>query len=654
MNKNMNTKKHVGRDWGIAATVVIVVIVAVTVGVLVHQRRRGGCARDDQCPMGAYCDKRSCVDGCTIDDDCGDLQTCDLVERTCHGITCDEDAQCPEKQECVDNTWYDPAGDLGPSVCMGAPASQPAPAPVPDGPCKKNKDCKAVDAPACANGKCVECLKDVDCEAGRCNTSTFTCVACVGDGDCPLGNVCSGNTCKPGGLALNAGQLDRAYPLKLTEESDYRYFENYPAPDNASFVGPKKHYFNKKGQCGKSCDSSGGLKGSGSWHKIGQDGCTDRGMISSFNNCQYMEKNFDGNKEKCCTAHPDIMTSDGKIDASKCMGGWRGDYWMPWTPSCNHSAGVKAYCSRSDETTGTSNLIADRNCRDWCTQNGTACDSIIRQYCIDNPAAPECACLMYKESGFYKSFATQLKSTVTSDTLGISLENPVCWVPACAGTNLVDVLRTSEVQDTFLHGCEGQDINICQQVINVSDSTQIAIDNVTWNQTCPDAPNPSSACEPGCENGNACSYDRCVCGKGYGCTGAAQCDAGSSQCKTPGCGATTCTNNNVCKNDVCVCGSGAACYGSESCQDGKCVPQCAPSCQPGENCAGGVCMCGGGPGCGAGKTCRDGLCVKNCGRCTNNNTCNFSTGECECGAFTENACFGRQVCQQGTGLCASV
>src|SRR5882724_4566902 len=62
--------------------------------------------------------------------------------------------------------------------------------------CKADKDCK--NHQVCAAGKCVECIDDAQCGAGR-RCSANACIAapeCLNDKQCAAGQVCQAGKCK--------------------------------------------------------------------------------------------------------------------------------------------------------------------------------------------------------------------------------------------------------------------------------------------------------------------------------------------------------------------------------------------------------------------------------------------------------------------------
>src|SRR6185436_4137319 len=68
----------------------------------------------------------------------------------------------------------------------GGPSQKPG--------CKADKDCK--DHQVCAAGKCVECITDAQCPAGKhCSANACVSPECKSDSECD-GGVCQAGKCK--------------------------------------------------------------------------------------------------------------------------------------------------------------------------------------------------------------------------------------------------------------------------------------------------------------------------------------------------------------------------------------------------------------------------------------------------------------------------
>ena len=575
--------------------------------------------------------------------------------------------------------------------------------------CDTSKDCSAGASgrPACGAAKqCVACRGDSECTTGlRCDVASGACVVCQSDGDCPAANTCDGatNTCTPAPTAFNAPQF--SYHQKIDTSSAPLFFDNWPIQNvNHTWDHPnygqdrQKYYFaltderniNQNDWNAQSIVYLDGIEET----LYRKDGMNRTTGIS------YKSEKFDGNQEKCCIGGSEVaftgpqrdvggnQIKDAKgnvvnalgttLDASKCPAGQNGhfytthythldgnadsQYWVPWSPMCDTSGVVTQYCASTNTASGQSNLIADRNCTAWCKDHPDACDAIMVDYCTRNPTASECACQYYAESPFYKSFMTQLQnSQVTAATLGVSLDNPACWVPACAGENLATVLRPSNMEAAYetcyKNNPAGRDLNICTQIVGVAGSDNVKIDNLAWSQVCGDYPNPSDqTCTTACSNGNVCLFGSCSCASSsYPCTGSAVCTATGCRDTCAGDNTKSCTQNNACRADgTCGCGDfGDPCGAGEFCELGVCVPDCVPPAPVGERCVSGAARCGANPGCADYEVCDNGTCVRACGACTNGNECDRVTGRCKCGQ-TAGGCVGTQACKtnaRGDSVC---
>jgi GH18 family chitinase len=573
--------------------------------------------------------------------------------------------------------------------------------------CETSKDCRAgaLGRPACGGAKkCVACRGDSECTPGlRCDVPSGACVACRSDGDCPVANTCDGatNTCTPTPTAFNAPQFSYHQKIDVTmgpntppySASAPLFFDNWPLEsvplDQYAVLRinnlQQKHDYQKDRQL---YWAQGDPRDKSAW---------DVQTHGSFKTMNYKREKWEGNAERCCAGGPgvayvgptrdvtgnEIKDANGnsvnalgtKLDASKCLAGGTSvnylndfigfsgtdpQYWMPWSPVCDTSGVVTQYCASTSTSSGQSNLIADPNCTAWCRDHPDACDAIMVDYCKRNPTASECACQYYAESPFYQSFMTQLQnSTVTAATLGVSLDNPACWVPACTGENLVTVLRPTNMEKAYQTCYEknpaGRNLNICTQLIGVAGSDNVRIDDLSWSQVCGDYPNPSDqTCSTACSNGNVCLLGSCSCASSsYPCTGSAVCSAAGCLDTCAGDNTKSCTRNNACRADgTCACGDGAPCGEGEFCQLGACVQDCVPPPPLGERCVAGAARCGANPGCADYEVCDNGTCTRTCGTCTNGNLCDRATGLCRCG--TSGVCVGTQACKtnaSGASVC---
>lgn len=284
--------------------------------------------------------------------------------------------------------------------------------------------------------------------------------------------------------------------------------------------------------------------------------CKLKSGVASKRMCVWKYKNMDANKDKCCAGDPSILTADGFIDGFQCPHHYidyatpSRDVWMPWSPSCGDLQGpgtISEYCSGSDN--GVSRLVADKRCTDWCKKFPTLCDTVKNNYCATNKEDKLCKCYNIQNNEYYKLIKEIQSKTTDPATLG-SLGLPMCWVPGCdSATDLSDALLNSQMVAEKLR-CTGKGVNICQQVINIADSTNVDISDVNWTQVCP-GQNPSVACTEGsCTNGNACDgvSGKCKCGVNLPCYGSINCVNGvCEQCTND----EQCADGNICVEGVC-------------------------------------------------------------------------------------------------------
>jgi hypothetical protein len=175
-----------------------------------------GCASDDECAAGCYCDEATgvCVEAgfCDSDADCPVGMACDSRsscvpvgctsdDQCAAGCYCDDAGNCAESGYCTQDSDCSYLGaewtcDEARGTCIpdeGAPPPPPPP-PPPQG-CTVDADCTA--GQICCDGECKDARPDVidectgdgmcgggDCVDGLCHQ------ACATDADCGTGDIC--------------------------------------------------------------------------------------------------------------------------------------------------------------------------------------------------------------------------------------------------------------------------------------------------------------------------------------------------------------------------------------------------------------------------------------------------------------------------------
>lgn len=400
---------------------------------------------------------------CTKDSDCLNYSsdniniTSKCWEKQC--VECNEDADCKTnihgiKCDKVNHVCYCDSDDT----------------------CNKPLKCNT------DNSTCASCLKNEDCYPGELCTSYGHCAECQNDSDCPALNKCNNGNCLPFNTSINSPIYDH-YPIKNKGDLS-KWFGNWPKD---------KTDYSMTWKCGYDSCPDG-------WKVRSSDSCwsTKHGGITHRNKCEWKNDNFDGNFEDCCAG---ALNWGSVIDASKCQAfpseKSNPNATMPWSIACDKSKAVKDWCGRRDPVLKQSNLIADSKCASWCTRkdekdnkvlaNAAECDTVMRNYCKGNNSK-ECSCININANNqYYSDFMSQIKNLIDAGAFGDdtpAIENPVCWVPDCFGNNLQNILRTSDQEKIFQTQCEGKDINICAQVISISDSNDVNISDTTWNQVC--------------------------------------------------------------------------------------------------------------------------------------------------------------------------
>jgi hypothetical protein len=462
------------------------------------------------------------------------------------------------------------------------------------------------------------------------------CVNCLTNEECNGEDICKNGTCIVKSYStIGNDKYENKYPLsnKAMQGNLYTSFENHDTSTDP--------YHDKKGHChGAGCPEG--------WKKYSQESC---GTFNMYNRslCEWKSDNFLNNKENCCAGDSSILTKDGRIDKKKCKIGYlRSDeYWMPWSPSCDKEQPVKDFCGGKDEL-GNSRIISNDNCRNWCSLNPEECFEMKDKFCKDNKTNTECKCYYIEEDPYYIAINEQvLNSTANPDAWGASLGKPVCWVPGCISEqDGVQVLLSKQLTEDKKN-CTQKDINICQQIINVSDSDHIQIEDLTWTQNCGGYTNPTKKCNlnSDCKNGNNCIESLCKCGTDI-CDGNENCI--NNQCILSCDDETSCFNNNKCVDGLCKCGNSKGCVSPFKCKDGLCT-ECDNEnpCKNDNKCVEGKCVCGE-TKCSGIFNCKDDLCksLTFCSpSCKNNNQCDLTNNKCYCGDGDE--CTGEKNCKDG-------
>jgi hypothetical protein len=206
-------------------------------------------------------------------------------------------------------------------------------------------------------------------------------------------------------------------------------------------------------------------------------------------------------KEACCGNSITVQDSTRKLDIDKCalvdtkqetrVSTVKDMAWAPWSKDCTQSNTMLSYCGAMDPVHGKSRLMTlgvggrPGYCQQWCQDNPVLCDKAKTQYCTKYPNMPECICWDPQHNVYYQELMTQAQDL--SSSLGIPPNDSpsVCWLPACQGQDVVNVLLTTKMQRELLH-CPDTSNNICSQIIQVKNSKaqRIIIDHNNFNIVC--------------------------------------------------------------------------------------------------------------------------------------------------------------------------
>lgn len=241
-----------------------------------------------------------------------------------------------------------------------------------------------------------------------------------------------------------------------------------------------------EGPChgGDSC--TGVMSGvGGTWDTTGHTGvgeyCGATGTFST--NSHYKLQCYQtswplADKEACCA---------GTVDnRSRCA-----PDTCPMSKGCGDTQAMVNHCSGVMDD-GSSRLMNDPNCRNWCTDFPGRCDQAKRDLCTRHGDLKECGCIAPQRNPTYQKFLSQVRS------LGMPLPTTAsyCWNPLCDGEDMVEVLKTTNIT-TGEKVCPAQQLNICNQIIQLQEgASENVIDNADFSVVCGQSLPPHTEPDP--------------------------------------------------------------------------------------------------------------------------------------------------------------
>lgn len=232
------------------------------------------------------------------------------------------------------------------------------------------------------------------------------------------------------------------------------------------------------GLCGKpACQSQFGPIG-GVWTATDDDGSpTFCGMFGVKPQCIQTKWPIK-NKEKCCAGTIDNRTM---CDPT----------WCPLSKGCGDTDVMINHCSV--KWGDKSRILTDPNCTNWCRDFPKECDIAKINYCREHPEAPECKCIAPQHQ---KSFRRTMKQAAS-----IGLPTPTapsyCWYEGCAGEDLVDILKTTNIINGE-KACPANNSTICAQIVQFQKgSSNNVVDGNDFKMTCGrELPKPKPVHDP--------------------------------------------------------------------------------------------------------------------------------------------------------------
>jgi hypothetical protein len=171
------------------------------------------------------------------------------------------------------------------------------------------------------------------------------------------------------------------------------------------------------------------------------------------------------NKDKCCAGTIDNRTL---CDPT----------WCPMSKGCGDTDMMVKHCGV--KWGDKSRILSDPNCKNWCRDFPAQCDRAKIDYCSKYPGAPECKCIAPQHQ---KSFRRIMKQAAS-----IGIPSPVapsyCWYEGCAGEDLVDILKTTNIINGE-KACPANSSTICTQIIQFQKgSSNNVVDGNDFTMTC--------------------------------------------------------------------------------------------------------------------------------------------------------------------------
>ncbi|TNF25185.1 MAG: hypothetical protein EP329_23480 [Deltaproteobacteria bacterium] len=587
------------------------------------------CTADDACFQGRCAGvPNPCDDGdpCTLDR-CGPGG----CRHAAHTGPCDDTNACTGLDRCNAD-----------GVCVGVPRS-----------CDDGDPCTA---DSCVDGVgCVNTLLDACCGDGLCAAGEG-CGSCPGDCPCDAPNLCTVASCQGNACTLAPRVCDDGEPATLDGCSLATGCTTQPGPYCGD--GQCDHGETCAADCQPSCPD-----GQCTANETAASCPADCGPLCGNGVCNPSEDCLSCPKDCGCGAG-DACTRE------VCVGGA-----CVSRPLLDCDDGVSCTNDSCDPEDGCVNTVTGACCGDGvCTPEagetaGSCGADCVAGPCCEAHAGPGCgvapcvACVCQLLPSCCSEGWSSLCAQVAR--VGCPAECPACG--ACGDE--VCAPQAGETCDSCPEDCGCDDANAC--------TTDSCVDPGSGFR-CQSAPSPgccgNGVCEPaddedcrtcptdcGCDDGDACTNDRCVagacqvgpatrCDDGNPCTVDA-CDAAVGCVFSPVAAGTPCDDADVCTLTS-ACSAQGVCQGTgQSCDDGN--PCTDDRCDPQDGCVHVPALAGGGcddgDPCTSGDVCAAGVCVGT-NPCDDGNPCTrdcVSGGQCQHTNANGVACEDGDPCTDG-------
>ena len=342
------------------------------------------CSGNADCPSGLSCQQAQCIvlppdenpnncKPCTTNQDCGANMACDFIGSGNFCVQyCSPDNLCPTGYSCNGQSFNSQCLPPG-AVCKGSACQNDADCPAPqrcvNSKCDIVPTCRADgDCPlrhSCINGTCQQtgCLSDNDCTAPkRCVSGSCQDIAgCRSDNDCPAGKRCQNGICNDPTTGCTTSADCRLG--EVCEQGTCRAAQSGCRSDADCKAGEKC----EQGAC-----------------KAAQSGCASDADCPANHRCENTQCILQGGQACTPGATRACTCTDGKNGSQSCKGDASGFDACVCQGGQVCTPGASQACTCTDGKSGTQLCKGDASGFDACvcSGGGQACIPGASQACV--------------------------------------------------------------------------------------------------------------------------------------------------------------------------------------------------------------------------------------------------------------------------------